>query len=72
MQAKNKIRLLLLGIVVLLFASYRFAISNTLSLKKEHSTLKQEMDSFRNFDAELMHLTQKEIFIGFRTDQTKS
>ena len=61
MLTKNKIRLLLLGFAVLLFSSYRLAISNTLSLKKEYNVLKKEMDSFRNFDAELMQLTQKEI-----------
>ena len=61
MQTKNKMGLLVLGALVLLFASYQFAISNTLSLKKEYKTLNREMDSFKNFDEELIQLTQKDV-----------
>ncbi|MEM8845745.1 MAG: hypothetical protein AAGD17_01470 [Bacteroidota bacterium] len=61
MQTKNKIGLLVLGALVLLFASYQFAISNTISLKKEYKTLSREMDSFKNYDEELIQLTQKDV-----------
>ena len=61
MKTKSKIGLLLFGTLVLLFASYQFAISKTFSLKKEYDILKREMGNFQNFEADLIRLNQKDV-----------
>ncbi len=61
MVGKNRIGLLLVGFALFLYVSYHFAISNTLSLRKEYNTLTKELEGFKNFDDEFILLTQKNV-----------
>lgn len=62
MNIDKKNKLLLLGIVLLLFASYKLAINKTLLLKTEHKRLSSQVELFTNIPKQLSILTQKEKY----------
>ncbi|MCH2197062.1 hypothetical protein [Kordia sp.] len=57
-----KNRLLVGGFVILLFLCYKFAISNTFSLKAEHSKLLKEQKIFENTPKQIALLKKKEQY----------
>ncbi len=57
-DTKNK--LLLLGILLLLFASYQLAINKTVMLKGEHQRLGDQVVQFKDIPQKLSILTQKD------------
>lgn len=62
MSNKTKNILLISGFLILLILSYNFAISNTIKLKKEHNTLKQQELFFENTPKQLSLLHQKQKY----------
>ena len=60
MTNKTKNILLLLGFFLTLVLCYRLAISNTLALKKQYNSLKQEEALFNNTPKQLSLLKQKQ------------
>lgn len=62
MTGKQKNIALIIGFILVLIISYRYAISNTLALKKEFKTLKQQEQLFKNVPKQLSILKQKEKY----------
>jgi Tfp pilus assembly protein PilO len=62
MTQKTKNILLILGFLLTAVIAYEFAIVNTLRLKKEYKTLKQEAVVFDNMPAQLSSLKQREKY----------
>ncbi len=60
MTNKNKNILLVIGFVIILVLCYKLAISNTLALKIQHNTLKQQDLLFKNAPKQLSLLKQKQ------------
>lgn len=61
MKIDNRNKLLFLGIVALLFASYYLAINKTLLLRKETHRLRTEVEQFKDIPNKLDILSQKDI-----------
>jgi len=62
MNSKQKNIALITCFVLLLIISYKYAISNTLELKKEYKNLKQQEQLFKNVPKQLSLLKQKEKY----------
>lgn len=62
MTNKTKNILLAVGFIILLFISYKLAISKTLELKNEYNTLKKEELLFKNTPKQLSLLKQKQKY----------
>ena len=62
MKIDKKNKLLVFGVVLLLFTSYKLAIDNTLTLKKEHRKLGSQVELFTNIPKQLSILTKKEKY----------
>ncbi len=62
MNNKAKNILLILGFLFSLIISYKLAISNTVSLKKEYKSLKQHEELFKNSPKQLSILKQKQKY----------
>ncbi len=62
MKINGKNKLLFLGIVLMLLASYRFAITNTLDARKESQRLEQQKDQVGNIPKTMAALRQKESY----------
>ena len=62
MNKKNKNILLLSGFLLAMILCYRFAISNTLTLKKQYNSLKQQEALFINTPKRLSLLKQKQQY----------
>lgn len=62
MTNKQKNIALILGFILVLFISYKYAISNTLELKKEYKSLKQQELLFKNVPKQFSILKQKEKY----------
>lgn len=60
MTSKTKKNSLILGIVLVFFACYQFAISNTLELRKEYHILKKEETRFKDIPKQLSILSGKQ------------
>ena len=63
MTQKNK-NIVLIGVfIILVVLSYKYAISNTLQLKQEYKTLKQDAIAFNNMPLQLSSLKKKENYL---------
>lgn len=62
MKIDNRNKLLLLGIALLLFASYQFAINKTLLLRKESQRLGSQVEKFKDIPDKLALLNQKDVY----------
>lgn len=62
MQQKTKNILLVIGFILIVIIAYRYAIANTLQLKKEYEMLQQEALVFDNLPTQLSTLKQKERY----------
>ncbi len=62
MNSINKNRLLILAIVLVLILCYKFAISNTLELKKEYKKMAKEDLLLKNRPGKLSLLSKKLVF----------
>lgn len=60
MSSKSKNILLIIGFLLSLFICYKLAIKNTLDLKQNYTTLKQENRILKNTSKQLSLLKQKE------------
>lgn len=61
MQLDKRNKLLFLGIVVLLIASYQFAINKTILLRNESQRLNSEVEKFKDIPNKLALLNQKNV-----------
>ncbi len=59
MQLDKRNKLLLSGVIILLFVSYQFAINKTILLRKESKRLNLEVEKFKNLPNKLSLLNQK-------------
>lgn len=62
MKIDNKNKLLFLGIVAMLFASYYLAINKTMLLRKESHRLSEQVEQFKDIPNKLAILSQKNIY----------
>ncbi len=62
MKIDTKNKLLLLGIAILLFASYSLAINKTLMLRTEAKRLANQVEQFKDIPKKLSILSQKETY----------
>ncbi|WP_298898619.1 hypothetical protein [uncultured Psychroserpens sp.] len=62
MTQKFKNYLLIIGLLLLAFFAYKYAISNTLKLRSEYNLLKQEVDIFDNMPLKLSTLKQRKKY----------
>jgi len=60
MKINNKNKLLFLGILILLFASYKLALDKTFLIKKEHQRLSSQVEQFKDIPKKLSILSQKD------------
>lgn len=60
---KNKNIVLLLLLFLALLLCYKLAISNTLELRKEYLSLKEEEQLFKNIPQQLALLSKKEVYL---------
>lgn len=61
MQIDNRNKLLFAGIIIMLFASYYFAIDKTLVLRKESERLSTQVEQFKDIPNKLAILNQKNV-----------
>jgi hypothetical protein len=62
MTQKNKNIILVVSFLLIVVIAYQFAITNTLQLKSEYKTLKQDTVVFNNMPLQLSSLKQKEKY----------
>ena len=62
MKIDTKNKLLLLGLAILLFASYKLAIEKTLLLRKEYLLLENQVENAENLPKKIAALEQKESY----------
>ncbi len=62
MKIDNRNKLLFLGIVILLFASYRLAVNKTILLINESQRLEAEVEQFKDIPNKLAILNQKDTY----------
>ncbi|MEM9687635.1 MAG: hypothetical protein AAF934_12055 [Bacteroidota bacterium] len=62
MNSKTKVRIAIVGFFLSLFLCYVFAISKTLTYRKDYNSLKKEIQRFKDMSGQWSILTQKEQY----------